>query len=170
MAQSPAAALAGLGRAEKDFEDARSRTAHDPAFRVVSLLPAGARQVDATRRLAAIGGDLSRAGESAAAIAVQLDGLRQRFGGRAIAPAELPGALQQAESTATRYAASARTVGEQLQAAHAERAAVSLDGLLPPLRDAYSQLDGQLAQADAAFARYQDVRGVISGMLGLPLP
>jgi hypothetical protein len=78
--------------------------------------------------------------------------------------------LRQAEAIATHYAASARSIGDQLRAAHSERAAVRTQGLLPPLYDAYTQVDSLLAQADSAFSRYQDVRGVLSEMLGVPIP
>lgn len=163
-------AAAGLRRAERDFEDARGRAAADPVFRALSVLPAGALQVDASRRLGAIGADVSRAGESAAAIATQLEGLRTKYSGQTLSPADLPAVLQQAEAIAARYAASAGAISEQLKAAHAERTAVRTDRLLPPLRDAYVQVDSLLAQADTAFSRYQDVRGVVSQMLGVPIP
>ena|GEM_PF-2072276 len=168
--QSPQQAAAGLRRAEIDFEEARTRARQDPAFRVVTGIPAGATQVDASSRLGAIGADVSRAGESAAAIASELEGLRRQYSGKALAPADLPTALQQAETIATHYAASASSISEQLRAAHAERAAVRTDELLPPLRDAYAQVDTLLAQADSAFSRYQDVRSVISQMLGVAIP
>jgi hypothetical protein len=168
--QSPEQALAGLRRSERDFNDARQRAREDPAFRALAAIPAGARQVDASASLAAVGADLSRAGESAGLIAVELDVLRRQYAGRSLTPAELPAALQEAQSTATRYAASAKTVAEQLKAAHSERAAVHTDGLLPPLSDAYLELDGLLAEADRALLRYQDVPALLSEMLGAALP
>lgn len=168
--QSSGEVAAGLRRAELDFEDAHRRAAQDPAFRTISLFPAGATQVDASRRLGAIGADVSRAGESASAIASQLESLRQQYSGKTLAPSDLPAVLQQAEIVAGRYATSAAAISVQLKAAHAERAGVRTDRLLPPLRDAYAQVDSLLAQADTAFSRYQDVRGVLSQMLGVPVP
>jgi hypothetical protein len=168
--ESPEAAAAGLRRAENDFEAARARARQDPAFRVLAAIPAGARQVDAGARLGAIGADVSRAGESAAAIASELEALRRRYSGKPLTPADLPVALQQAEAIATDYAASARSISDQLRAAHAERAAVRTQGLLPPLDDAYTQVDSLLAEADSAFSHYEDVRGVLSEMLGVPIP
>jgi hypothetical protein len=168
--ESPEAAAAGLRRAENDFEAARARARQDPAFQVLAAIPSGARQVDAGARLGAIGADVSRAGESAAAIASELEALRRRYSGKPLTPADLPVALQQAEAIATHYAASARSISDQLRAAHAERAAVRTQGLLPPLYDAYTQVDSLLAQADSAFSHYQDVRGVLSEMLGVPIP
>ena len=167
---SSAETAAGLRQAELDFEDARRRAAEDPAFRALSVLPAGATQVDASRRLGAIGADVSRAGESAAAIASQLESLRRQYSGRTLGPADLPAVLQQAEAIAARYAASARAISDQLKAAHAERAAVRTDRLLPPLRDAYAQVDSLLARADTAFSRYQDVRDLVSEVVSVPIP
>ena len=169
-AGSPQQAAAGLRRAERDFEAAGARARQDPAFQVAAVIPDGAQQVDAIARLATIGAEISRAGESVAAIAAQLDVLRSRYSGKALAPADLPEALQQAEAVARHYADAASSISKQLRTAHAEREAVATGGLLPPLRDAYSQVDSLLAQADSAFSGYQDVRAVLSEMLGVPVP
>jgi hypothetical protein len=42
--------------------------------------------------------------------------------------------------------------------------------LVGPLRDAYDAVDRALAEADTAFLRFQDVRQVLSDLLGVRLP
>ena len=165
------AAVAGqLRRAEQDFEGAHTGASQDLALRILGRVDVAGRQIDATAHLAAIGADISRAGESAAAIAVEVAGLKQRYAGQTLTPDTLPGLLRQAEAIATNYGASAKAIGDQLGAAHSERAAVRTTGLLPPLRNAYAQVDTALADADTAFLRYQDVRRVLSDLLGVNLP
>ncbi|HEY8736764.1 MAG TPA: hypothetical protein VIO62_06945 [Candidatus Dormibacteraeota bacterium] len=159
-----------LRQAELDFDDAHIRALKDPALSIVGRVEVAGRQIDATAHLAAIGTDISRAGESAAAIAVEVARLRRQYAGQALTSDNLPALFQQAEAIATKYAASARAIGDQLRAAHAERAAVASTSLVPPLRNAYGQVDAALADADTAFLRYQDVRRVLSDLLGVSLP
>jgi hypothetical protein len=164
------AAVAGqLRQAELDFDDAQTRARQDPAFAILGRVDAAQKEIDAAAHLAAIGADISRAGESAAAIAVELARLKRQDAGQALTPENLPALLRQVEAVATNYAASARAIGDQLRAAHAERAAVRTTGLVPPLRSAYGQVDAALAAADTAFLRYQDVRQVLSDQLGVSL-
>ena len=165
------AAVAGqLRQAELDFDDAQTRTRRNPAFAILGRVEVAQKEIDATAYLAAIGADISRAGESAAAIAVQVARLKRQYAGQALTPENLPALVRQTEAVATNYAASARAIGDQLRAAHAERAAVRTTGLVAPLRDAYGQVDAALAEADTAFLRYQDVRLVLSDLLGVSLP
>jgi hypothetical protein len=165
------ATVAGqLRQAELDFDDAQTRARQDPAFTILGRVAVAQKEIDAAAHLAAIGADISRAGESAAAIAVQVARLKRQYAGQALTPDNLPGLLRQVEAIATNYAASARAIGDQLRAAHTERAAVRTTGLVTPLRDAYGQVDAALADADSAFLRYQDVRAVLSDLLGVSLP
>jgi Tfp pilus assembly protein PilE len=164
------AAAGQLKRAEREFSQARQRSQSDPALRVVGGVGPAGRQIDATRHLAAIGADMSRAGEGAATIAIQVAALRQKYAGRPIRPMDLELILQQAQVIAHTYSASTQLIGQQLRAAHAERAQVTTTGLLPPLQTAYQEVDRALAEADTAFLRYQDVRQVLSQLLGVPLP
>jgi hypothetical protein len=164
-----AAAAAELRQAERDFDAARDRASHDPALRLVGHVDLAGRQIQATARLGAIGADISGAGESAASIALRVDALRRQYAGQAITPDSLPALLKQSETIAAQYSASARRIGDQLRAAHAERAAVNTEGLVQPLRDAYQQVDAALADAQAAFARYQDVRRLLADLLGVPV-
>jgi hypothetical protein len=164
------AAATQLRLAEGDFSDARRRSRDDPALRLVSGVPGAGRQLDAIAHLAAIGADVSRAGEAAAAVAIQVVALEQRYAGRPLTPDDLQILLQQAQGLASQYSASTQAIGQQLRAAHAERAQVTTTGLAPPLRDAYDEVDRALADADTAFLRYQDVRQVLSDFLGVRLP
>jgi hypothetical protein len=164
------AASQDLKSAEGDFDQAYRRTQSDPALRITAALPLVGRQLDAGRHLAAIGADLSRAGESAATVAVQLATLKQKYAARRLTPADLEAALKDAEQVAATYGASTQAIGDQLNAAHAERALVTTTDLMPPLHDAYDQVDRALAEADTAFLRYQDVRQVLSDFLGVRLP
>lgn len=164
------AAAAQLRQAEQDFSDAGRRSRDDPALRLAGGVSAAGRQLDAIAHLAAIGADMSRAGESAAAVAIQVAALKQAYAGRALTPDDLQLLLQQAQAIATAYSASTRAIGQQLRAAHAERAQVTTTDLVAPLKNAYDEVDRALAEADTAFLRYQDVRQVLSDFLGVRLP
>jgi hypothetical protein len=164
------ASAAQLKQAEQDFSDAGRRAGSDPALRLVGGIPAAGRNLDAVTHLAAIGADMSRAGEAASAVAIQVAGLKQQYAGRALTPDDLQVVLQQAQGIAKDYSASTQAIGQQLRAAHAERAQVTTTGLVSPLKDAYDAVDAALAQADTAFLRFQDVRQVLSDFLGVRLP
>ena len=165
-----AAAAAQLQHAERDFDDANRRSRDDPALRLVGGVPAAGRQIDASAHLAAIGADMSRAGEGAAAVAIQVAALKQKYAGRPLGADDLEAALEEAQTIARNYSASTRAIGEQLHAAHAERERVTTTDLIGPLRDAYDQVDRALVEADTAFLRYQDVRQVLADFLGVRLP
>lgn len=164
------AAAAQLRKAELDFSDAGRRAGHDPALRLVGGIPAAGRNLDAIAHLAAIGADMSRAGEAAAEVAIQAAGLKQQYAGRALTADDLQAVLQQAQGIARDYGASTQAIGQQLRAAHQERAQVSTTDLVAPLRDAYDTVDAALAEADTAFLRFQDVRQLLSDFLGVRLP
>jgi hypothetical protein len=164
------AAAAQLRQAERDFGDAGRRSREDPALRLAGAVAPAGRQLDAIAHLAAIGADMSRAGEGAAAVAIQVAGLKQKYAGQALTPDDLQVLLQQAQTIARDYSASTRAIGQQLRAAHAERAQVTATDLVAPLRNAYEEVDRALAEADTAFLRYQDVRQVLSDFLGVRLP
>src|SRR5439155_15271760 len=125
---------------------------------------------DASAHLAAIGADVSRAGEGAAAVAIQVAALKQKYAGRSLSADDLEAALAEAQTIARNYSASTRAIGEQLRAAHAERERVTTTDLVGPLRDAYDQVDRALVAADTGFLRYQDVRQVLVDLLGVRLP
>ena len=164
------AAAAQLSQAEKDFSDAQQRIRTDPGLRLADAVPAAGRQLDGASHLAAIGADLSQCGEAAAAIAVEVAKLKAQYAGRPLTADDLQAILQQAQSIVARYKGSIEQIGQSLQAAHAERAQVTTTGLVPQLRDAYDEVDRALADADTAFLRYQDVRRVLSDLLGVALP
>jgi hypothetical protein len=131
------AAAAQLKLAERDFSDAGRRSSNDPALRLVGGVPAAGRNLDAITHLAAIGADMSRAGEAAAAVAIQVAGLKQQYAGRPLTPDDLQVALQQAQGIARDYSASTHAIGQELRAAHAERARIKTDdgsGRSPPGR------------------------------------
>src|ERR1700737_3755126 len=138
-----------------------------PALQGASVVPAAGRNLDATAHLAAIGADMSRAGQAAAAVAIQVARLKQQYAGRTLTPEDLQVVLQQAQGIARAYSASAQAIGQQLRAAHAERAQVNTTGLAGPLRDAFDAVDRALAEADTAFLRFQDVRQVLSNFWGV---
>jgi len=165
-----AAAAAQLKQAELAFDDANRRSRDDPALRFVGGVPAAGRQIDASAHLAAIGADVSRAGEGAAAVAIQVAALKQKYAGRSLSADDLEAALAEAQTIARNYSASTRAIGEQLRAAHAERERVTTTDLVGPLRDAYDQVDRALVAADTGFLRYQDVRQVLADLLGVRLP
>ena len=164
------AAAAQLRLAERDFSDAGGRSRNDPALRLLGGIPAAGRNLDAVAHLAAIGADMSRAGEAAAAVAIQVVGLKQQYAGRTLTPDDLQMILQQAQGIAKDYSASTQAIGQQLRAALAERAQVTTTDLVGPLKDAYDAVDRALAEADTAFLRFQDVRQVLSDFLGVRLP
>jgi hypothetical protein len=156
--------------AEQHFNDARGRSSTDPALRLASGIPGAGRQLEASTHLAAIGADMSRAGEGAATVAIQVAGLKQKYAGRTISADDLQAALQEAQAIARTYSASIRAISQELRAAHAERAQVDTTRLVGPLKDAYDAVDRALAEADTSFRRYQDVRQVLSDFLGVQLP
>ena len=158
-----------LRQAEQDFTDAGQRARQDPALRLAGAVPGSGEQVDAAARLGAIGADLSRAGQAATAIALQAAALRQQYRGT-LTPDDLQAILQRAEVIATNYKGSIDAIGVQLKAAHAERAGVTTTGLVSPLQNAYAEVDRALERADSAFIHYQDVRSVLSDLLGVALP
>lgn len=82
-------AAAELKQAEADFADAHRRSTTDPALRLVAGVGPAGQQIDASAHLAAIGADLSRAGEAVAAIAIQLAPLVHKYAGRTLTPADL---------------------------------------------------------------------------------
>jgi hypothetical protein len=163
-------AVAELKQAERDFNDAQARARNDPALRLASGVPAAGREVDASAHLAAIGADLSRGGEAAALVAIQAAALKQTYGGRALTADDLQAILAQAQTIARTYSGSIAAIGRELRAAHQERAQVTTTDLVAPMRSAYDAVDQALAEADTAFARYQDVRQVLSDFLGVQLP
>ncbi len=128
------------------------------------LLAAAAAQLQHAER------DMSRAGEGAAAVAIQVAALKQKYAGRPLGADDLEAALEEAQAIARNYSASTRAIGEQLHAAHAERERVTTTDLIGPLRDAYDQVDRALVEADTAFLRYQDVRQVLADFLGVRPP
>jgi len=156
--------------AEQHFNDARGRSSTDPALRLASGVPGAGRQLEASTHLASIGADMSRAGEGAAAVAIQVAGLKQKYAGRAMTADDLQAALQEAQAIARTYSASIRAISQELRAAHAQRAQVDTTRLVGPLKDAYDAVDRALAEADTSFLRYQDVRQVLSDFLGVQLP
>jgi hypothetical protein len=159
-----------LKLAEQDFNEAARRSSNDPALRLVGGIPGAGRQLDASTHLAAIGADISRAGEGAAAVGLQVAALQQKYAGRALTPDDLQTLLQQAQSITRDYSASTKAIGQQLRAARSERGQVNTTDLVGPLRDAYTEVDRALAESDAAFLRYQDVRQLLSDLLGVRLP
>ena len=163
------AAMSELRQAEQHFLDARQTAGDDPAFSVLGQLPGSGNQLAATVHLASIGADLSRAGEAADTIALQVAVLKRQYAGRSLTPDDLQALLQQAQTIAARYRGSIVAIGRQLQAARTERAQVTTTNLLPPLRQAYDQVDAALATADTAFIRYRDVNRVLQDMLGISL-
>jgi len=159
-----------LVQAERDFSDAGRRARTDPALHAASVVPAAGRNLDATAHLAAIGADLSRAGEGAAAVAIRVADLKRKYAGRTLTADDLQAALQDAQAIARTYSASIQAISQQLRAAQAERAQVDTTQLLGPLKDAYDAVDQALAEANGSFRRYQDVRQVLSDSLGVQLP
>jgi hypothetical protein len=163
-------AAAQLKLAERQFDDAHARSASDPALQLLGSVPEARRQVAASTHLAAIGADLSRAGEGAAAVAIQVGDLKQKYTGRTLTADDLQAALQDAQAIARIYSASIQAISQQLLAAQSERAQVNTSQLLGPLKDAYDAVDRALAEANTSFRRYQDVRQVLSDFLGVRLP
>ena len=164
------AALAQLKQAERDFSDAAVRSRDDPALRVTSGFPLAGRELKAVTHLAAIGADISRAGQAAATVGIAAAELKQQYAGRALTPDDLQTLLQQAQGLARDYSASTQAIGGQLRAARAERAQVTTTGLIAPLKDAYDEVDRALAAADTALLHYQDVKQLLSDFLGVALP
>jgi len=163
-------AAAQLKVAERHFSAAHARSASDPALRLLGGVPQAGRQLAASTHLAAIGADLSRAGEGAVVVAIHVADLKRTYAGRTLTADDLQAALQDAQGIARTYSASIQTISQQLRAAEAERAQVDTSQLLGPLKDAYDAVDRALAVANTSFRRYQDVRQVLSDFLGVQLP
>jgi hypothetical protein len=163
-------AAAQLKVAERHFSAAHARSASDPALRLLGGVPQAGRQLGASTHLAAIGADLSRAGEGAVVVAIHVADLKHTYAGRTLTADDLQAALQDAQGIAKTYSASIQTISQQLRAAEAERAQVDTSQLLGPLKDAYDAVDRALAEANTSFRRYQDVRQVLSDFLGVQLP
>jgi len=163
-------AVAQLKRAERYFDKARARARDDPALHLAGGVPAAGRELGASAHLAAIGADLSRAGEAAAVVAIQVAALKQKYAGRPLRADDLQAILQQAQTIAKSYSGSIQAIGQELRAAHAERAQVTTTNLVAPMRSAYDAVDQALADADTAFLHYQDVKQALSDVLGVQLP
>jgi len=163
-------AAAQLKVAERHFSAAHARSASDPALRLLGGVPQAGRQLAASTHLAAIGADLTRAGEGAVVVAIHVADLKRTYAGRTLTADDLQAALQDAQGIARTYSASIQTISQQLRAAEAERAQVDTSQLLGPLKDAYDAVDRALAEANTSFRRYQDVRQVLSDFLGVQLP
>ena len=163
-------ALPELLDAEQAFMDAAGRVRGDIVFRSLGHVPAIHDQVRATAHLAAIGVDLSRALRPVAQGTEAAVQLKERYGGRPLTLAEGIVLLQQADALATQYAWVSGTVQTEVRAAHEERSLVKTTTLVPALRLAYDQVDETLALADDALLRYQNMRQVLSQVLGLELP
>src|ERR1700737_3693015 len=116
------AAAAQLGLAERGFRHAGGRSRNDPALRLLGGIPAAGRNLDAVAHLAAIGADMSRAGEGAAAGAIRGGGVKQQYAGRTLTPDDLQVILQQAQGIAKDYSASTQAIGQQPRAALPDRA------------------------------------------------
>jgi hypothetical protein len=159
-----------LKLAERHFNDAHARSVSDPALHLVGGLPQAGQQLAASTHLAAIGADLSRAGEGAAAVAIRVADLKLKYAGRTLTADDLQAALQDAQGIARTYSASIQAISQQLRAAQGERAQVDTTPLVGPLKDAYDAVDRALAEANTSFRRYQDVRQVLSDFLGVQLP
>jgi hypothetical protein len=164
------AAVAQLKQAERDFSDAAARSRDDPALRLAGSLPSAGRQLNAVTHLAAIGADMSRAGQAAATVGIAAAGLKQQYAGRTLTPDDLQTLLQQAQGLAKDYSASTETIGAELRAAHGERARVTTTDLIAPLKAAYDEVDRALGDADTALLHYQDVKQLLSDFLGVRLP
>src|SRR6202022_999930 len=76
------APAAPLRVAERGFSAPGGRARNDPALRLLGRIPAAGRNLDAFAHLAAFGADRSGAGEAAAAVAIQVVGLKQQYAGR----------------------------------------------------------------------------------------
>ena len=170
QAEAIRSAQSDLNEAGHDFAAAYGSARDDPAFRVLGGLPATGDQVEASRHLAAIGEDLTHAGQAVAQIGLEIVNLKEAYAGRALTPDDLQAMLQKAEGLARQYGASAHSIGDDLRAAHQERSQVVTTNLVPPLKSAYDRVDEALSQADQAFVRFQDVRQVMSQLLGVSIP
>lgn len=162
-------AAADLRQAEQDFQQAQQRIAQDPALRVIGGLPWSGTQVQASGHLGGIGSHLTRAGEAATAVGLQVVALERQYSGRSLTPDDLQSVLQRAEGIAASYKTAIDQIGRELKAARSERSEVTTTDLIPPLHDAYDDVDTALARADTTFIRYQDVRQVLADLLGVRL-
>jgi hypothetical protein len=163
-------AQSDLTDAGHDFSAAYGSARNDPALRLLDGLPATGYQVEASRHLAAIGEDLTRAGQAVAQISLEIVNLKQAYGGRRITPDDLQALVQKAEELFRLYQASARLIGDDLRAAHQERSQVATTNLVLPLKSAYDRVDDALSRADQAFARFQDVPQLLTQLLGVSIP
>lgn len=159
-----------LQAADADFQSGAARLKTDVALQAGARFPAIQDQVQAAAHLAGIGHDMTRAGLAAEQIAEGAVALKQAYAGRVLAATDPAALAHDADALAQQYAAAAGDIGQDLKAAHRERAQVTATGLVPPLRMAYDQVDIALAAADDAFLQFQDPKRILSQLLGVALP
>jgi hypothetical protein len=164
------AAAADFEAASSGFQNGSARLNHDVALQFGARLPGSRDQVAASAHLAAIGYDMAHAGAAAEQIGEGVVNLRDAYAGRALTPADLAALAREADALAQRYAAAAAAIGEDLKAAHQERAQVTTAALVAPLRSAYAEVDTALAEADGALHQFQDPKQVLSQLFGVTLP
>lgn len=164
------AAAADFEAASTGFQNGSARLNNDVALQFGARLPGSRDQVAASAHLAAIGYDMAHAGAAAEQIGEGVVNLRDAYAGRPLSPADLAGLGRDADALAQRYAAAATAIGQDLKAAHQERAQVTTTALVAPLRSAYAEVDTALAEADSALRQFQDPKQVLSQLLGATLP
>ena len=83
-----------------------------------------------------------------------------------LTPDKLQAALSAAQGLVVRYQSSSSVVSSELRAAHDERASVNTDRLAPPLKNAFAEVDGALAEADRTLGPFQDVNQLVRQLIG----
>lgn len=164
------AAAADFEAASTGFQNGSARLNHDVALQFGAQLPGSRDQVAASGHLAAIGYDMARAGAAAEQIGEGVVRLRDTYAGRQLTPDDLAALAREVDALAQRYAAAATAIGQDLKAAHQERAQVTTAALVAPLRAAYADVDTALAEADRALRQFQDPKQVLSQLFGVALP
>lgn len=154
-------ATSDFHEADQEFRSVGERLAVDPVFFLLGALPYGNRQVSATRSLADMGVQASRAGE----LGVQVVGVLLSEGdvGRGSekkAPGERLLALLKAVDP------NLNQIGSTLNSIQADRARIPSSGLLPPISSAVKQFDAKFGAVPTAFNTFRSIEPGLYAILG----
>jgi len=154
-------ATSDFHKADQEFGSARQRLTVDPVFLLMGALPYGNRQVSATRSLADMGVQASKAGElGVQVLGVLLSEGEVGRGSEKKAPGERLLALLKAVDP------NLNQIGSTLQSLQADRAKIPSSGLLPPISSAIKQFDAKFGAVPTAFNTFRSIEPGLYAILG----
>jgi hypothetical protein len=156
-----AAARDDFTRAGDAFTSAHARLAHDPFVFVASHVPGVGGQLDAATSFAEIGEDAAAIGVEGVDAASAFDAARKQGDGT------LPEKTQQIFTDVDPFM---DEIAQRVAAVDAERASLSGRSLLPPLRDAVTELDTRRDRLQEFLDTYDRSRAFAPAFLGFDAP